>query len=81
MPEIADIVEIEEERRRHKDEWLLFEVSERDEAGRSAKGRLLCHSKSRDEIHEVAMRERKPGVCLMSVFTGPPVPPGMEFIL
>ncbi len=81
MPETADIVEIEEERRRHKDEWLLFEVTDTEDPGRSAKGRLLSHSKSRDEIHEVSMRERKPGVCLKTVFTGPPVPPGMEFIL
>ncbi len=81
MAEIAEIVEIDEEKRRHKDEWLLFEVTETDERGRSVKGRLLCHSRSHDEIHEVSMRERKPGVCLMTVFTGPPVPPGMEFIL
>jgi len=81
MPEIADIVEIEEERRRHKDEWLLFEVTERDEAGRSVKGRLLCHSRSYDEIHEVGMKRRGPGKRLKTVFTGPPVPPGMELIL
>ncbi len=81
MPETADIVQIEEERRRHKDEWLLFEVTERDEAGRSAKGRLLCHSRSYDEIHEVGMKSREPGKRLKTVFTGPAVPPGTEFIL
>jgi hypothetical protein len=80
MPEIADIVDIEEEKRRHKDEWLLFEIPGADDGDRSGKGRLLYHSKSRDEIHEVAMRKRKPGVCMMTVFTGPPVPPGTEFI-
>ncbi len=83
MPEIVDIVisEIEEEVGRHKDEWLLFEVTGADDGDGSGKGRLLCHSKSRDEIHEVAMRERKPGVCLKTVFTGPAIPPEMEFIL
>ena len=78
MPEVVDLAE---EVGRHEDEWLLFEVTDTDERGRSVRGRLLCHSRSCDEMHEVAMRERKPWVCMKTVFTGPPVPPGMEFIL
>ena len=71
----SDVVDIEETVKRYKDEWLLFEVLETDDLDRPTKGRLLCHSKSRDEIHEVAMKERPKEA--MTVFTGDPVPPGM----
>ncbi len=82
MPETADdVVDIAQEWKKYEDEWVLFEVTEVDERNEPVRGRLLCHSRSRDEIHEVIMRERKPGVRLKTVFTGPPVPPGMELIL
>jgi len=76
MPELVDI---KEESKKHEDEWVLFEVVETDEMNRPVKGRLLCHSKSRDEIHDVAMRHR--GSDLKISFTGDPVPPGMVAIL
>ncbi len=76
MPEVVDI---DEESKKHEDEWVLFEVTETDDQDRPLKGRLLCHSKSRDEIHKVAMRCR--GSDLKISFTGDPVPPGMVAIL
>ena len=45
------------------------------------KGRLLCHSESRDEIHEVAMKHRNADLGLMTRFVGDPVPPGMYVVL
>ena len=55
MEETSNIAEIEAQ---YHDEWLLFEVLETDEWDRPVKGRLLCHSKSRDDIHQVAMAKR-----------------------
>lgn len=42
---------IESIRKRHPDEWLLIDVRELDEETTTPlKGRLLAHSRSRDEI-------------------------------
>lgn len=76
---MSEAVDIEETVKQYKDEWLLFEVLETDDLDRPTKGRLLCHSKSRDEIHEVAMRLRPKEA--MTVFTGDPVPPDIIVIL
>ena len=76
---MSEIAVIAEESKKHADEWLLFEVTELDEHQCPVKGRLLCHSKSRDEIHEVAMRNF--GKDLMTTFTGEPVPPDMYVVL
>ena len=76
MPEVVDI---DEESKKHEDEWVLFEVTETDEMNRCVKGRLLCHSKSREEIHQVAMKCGRSD--LRIAFTGDPVPPGMVAIL
>lgn len=76
---MAEVVDIEEETGKYKDEWLLFDVTEVDEIDRPVKGRLLCHSESRDEIHEVIMRRRKGD--LMTTFTGELVPPDTYVVL
>ena len=76
MPEVVDIAE---ESKRYEDEWLLFEVIELDECDWPVKGRLLCHSTSRGEIHEIAMRH--PQSELQTLFTGDPVPPDMYVVL
>lgn len=76
MPEVVDIAE---ESNKYEDEWLLFEVIELDERDWPVKGRLLCHSTSRDEIHEIAMRH--PESELQTLFTGDPVPAGMVAVL
>ncbi len=69
---MSDVVDIAEESRKYSDERLLFEVMDLDEREWPVKGRLLCHSKSRDEIHEVAMRH--PDSELQTLYTGDPVP-------
>ena len=82
MSETADgVVDIAEESKKHEDEWVLFVVTEVDEHEEPAKGRLLCHSPSRDEIHEVAMQHRGEGLGLDIFFTGDPVPPDMVVVL
>ena len=65
---MVDMVNIEEEIKRHEDVWLLFEVVETDANDRPVRGRLLACSKSRDEIHEVVMKHR--GSDLQTVYTG-----------
>ena len=76
---MADIVDIAEETKKYKDEWLLFDVVEVDELDRPVKGQLLCHSESRDEIHEVAMRHRDKD--LKITFVGERVPAGGYAVL
>ena len=50
MDEIATITEFE---KKYHDEWVLVEVLEEDEIGRTTKGRLIAHSKARDEIYDI----------------------------
>lgn len=50
MEEIATMEEIEE---KFKDEWVMIEVLEEDEYEKPTKGRVIAHSKSRDEIYDL----------------------------
>ena len=50
MEETATIEEIE---RKYKDEWVIIEVLEENEFEEPTKGRLIAHSKSRDEIYDL----------------------------
>jgi hypothetical protein len=76
---MPDIVDIAEEQKKYADEWLLFEVTEVTGDDRPLEGRLLCHSASRDEVHDVAMRNL--GKDLMTAFSGDPVPPDLYVVL
>ena len=78
MPEVVDI---DEESKKHEDEWVLFAVTEVDEDDLPIKGRLLWHSKSRDEIQEVAMEHRGASLGLMTHFVGDPVAPDKYVVL
>ena len=42
---------IEEIKERFKDEWVLLEVLERDEMNRPTKGRIIAHSRNRDDTY------------------------------
>ncbi len=81
MDEMPEVVEIAEESKKYDREWLLFEVTEVSEQDLPVKGRLLCHSPSRDEIHEVAMSHRGAGLGLEIAYAGDPVPPDMHVVL
>ena len=50
MEETATIEEIEKQ---YKDEWVMIEVLEENEFEEPTKGRLIAHSKSRDEIYDL----------------------------
>lgn len=50
MSEVATIKEFE---KKYHDEWVLVEVVEEDEVGRTTKGKLIAHSKDRDEIYNI----------------------------
>jgi len=76
---MREIVDIADEAERHKDEWLLFEITEVNEIDVPVKGRLLFHGESRDELHHVSMEH--PEVVTYAFFTGPLVPPNMEVVL
>jgi len=80
MEESLNIAEVEK-KFKDKREWLLFEVLETDEVNRPIKGRLLCHSKSREEIHKVIMEKRTAHSHFCLKFTGDPVPPDMVVVL
>ena len=50
MGEIATIEEFES---RYNDEWVLVEVLEEDELNRPKKGKLIAHSKRRDDVYDI----------------------------
>ena len=62
MPDnIKDII------KEYKDEWLLIKVLKTDELNRPMKGRLILHSKNRDEIYE---RQRELKDDLYIIYSG-----------
>jgi len=65
---------IENIRKRIKDEWLLIDVTKVDKVNQAVEGRLLAHTKDRDEIWQRA-REHKGDLLVM--FSGEPIPEGM----
>lgn len=77
--QMTDILDIAETVKQYEDEWLLIEVIEADEFDVPTKGRLLCHSKSRDEIHRVAMNFE--GKDAMITYSGDPVPADVAVVL
>ena len=78
MDEIAEITELEKQ---YREEWLLIEVLETDAVDRPIKGKLLSHSKSREEIHQAAMKKRDLGADYLISYTGDPIPPDMVVVL
>ena len=49
MNEIATIEQIKKE---FDDEWVLVEVIEENELGETIKGKVITHSKARDEVYD-----------------------------
>ena len=76
---MSEVVDIAEEAQRHKDEWLLFEVTEVSDIDQPVKGRLLFHSRSRKDLHQEAMRARDKET--FAFFTGDPAPADMVVVL
>lgn len=64
---------------RYPDQWIFFEVLERDENEYPSKGILIAHSPDRDEVHRIAMRTQVQEAAIF--FTGDPVPEGAIVLL
>lgn len=43
---------IEEIKKKHKDEWVLVEVTKCDELGQPIEGKVIAHSKNRDDTYK-----------------------------
>ena len=43
---------LEEIKQKYEDEWLLIQVEKTDELNRPIEGKLIAHSKNRDEIYD-----------------------------
>lgn len=56
---MTEILTIEELREKFADEWVLLEDPKTSDALEVESGRLLCHSKDRDEVYRKAL-ELKP---------------------
>ena len=71
-----DIVDIREAEKTYPDQWLFFEVLETDEENQPIVGRLIIHSKERDEVEREAITRRDIPHGYLT-YTGDPVPNGM----
>jgi hypothetical protein len=72
-----EITTLEEMEKKFDSEWVLLENSELDRYNRVLGGKLLWHSKDRDEIHEKMLEFRPRRSALL--YIGAP-PEGMEYI-
>lgn len=73
MEEVIDIAAMEKQ---YQGEWLLFEVLESDGQDQPVRGRLLCHHKNRDFIHQKDVETRSPHAYI--TYAGPVLPEGVE---
>jgi hypothetical protein len=62
-----------------RDEWLAIHVTKTNRYSEPAEGILLAHSKSHDEIWDIA--ENLEGDIIMITFTGPVIPEGQEVVV
>jgi hypothetical protein len=58
-------------RTKYPNQWLLLEDCELDASTSLRKGRVLAHSKDRDEIHR-ALKKHKGNLCIHFTGTLPP---------
>lgn len=79
-PEITEEMDLKGLEGQYRDEWLLIEITQTDEVDRPLKGRLLGHSPSRSEIHQVAMATRVKDRRYWLTYTGDPIPPDMVVV-
>lgn len=52
---IAEVLTINEINERFPDEWVLIGDPETDESLEVVRGKVLCHSKSRNEVNQAAI--------------------------
>lgn len=68
MPIMAEVLTVAEITARFADEWVLIESPETDEYAKVKAGKILYHSKNRDEVYRKAV-ELKPSYFAM-LYTG-----------
>jgi hypothetical protein len=59
----GEVATLEEFEKRYKDEWILIEVLEEDKLNNPRKGRLIAHSKAKDDVLDVS-RNMKGNLCI-----------------
>jgi len=57
---MADILSIEEIKQRFDSEWILVENPETNADLEIVRGKVVCHSKDRDEVYRKAVELRLP---------------------
>lgn len=75
---MAEILTLEQIEERFPSEWVLLEDPELNENQEVLRGRLLWHSKDRDEVDDKALELRPKSSALF--YTGP-FPADMEVVL
>jgi len=77
------ILSIEEIEQRHPDEWILVEVTKADKVRGPLFGRVLAHSRRRQDLVEInrAFCEQNPRRMSYVFFAGPIAPEGYTVIV
>lgn len=75
---MSDILTIEEIESRFDSEWVLIEDPETDEALEVQRGKVVLHSKDRDEFDRQAVKTRLERFAV--IYTGKPLE-DMEYVL
>lgn len=65
-------------KKKYKNEWVLVDVVEEDKLNRTTKGRVLAHSKSREDIYDKMLKLPK-GFNVAIFYTGEIPPKGTVF--
>lgn len=71
------MMRLTEAKRKYRNQYILFKYTNKSQKT----GRVLCHSKSRDDIHEKIMTLPKPFRDLYIAFAGPLLPKGWGTLL
>ena len=73
-----EIMSVEDIEARFESEWILLEDPEVDEQMQVVRGRVICHSKDRDEVYQKAIELRPKHSAFL--YTGK-IPEGTAVIL
>jgi hypothetical protein len=70
-------------RKKHKDEWVVVEVTQRDRYHVPVAGRVLMHDPDREKVYDFGfpLLKQDPKKELYIFFTGEPFPEGVGVIL
>jgi hypothetical protein len=68
---VGELLMIEEIEARYDGEWVLLVDRESTPLHEVKRGRLVCHSKEKDELHRVAMQLRPKRAAILFIGHGP----------